>query len=136
MKSKDKSGKSMAGNAARPHGRPHDPRRFPGLFFVHVLLIVLLLAVACAVIVLRLGTGEARRRPLVVLPDDLRQATLTEAHAGLGPLSAPPSRPVPLDSDLAAAGYEVPEGANVYAVRVLEGPEGRVYQQYQAGGGP
>ncbi|MDQ4070294.1 MAG: hypothetical protein M3203_12620, partial [Actinomycetota bacterium] len=42
----------------------------------------------------------------------------------------------PLDSDLAAAGYEVPEGANVYAVRVLEGPEGRVYQQYQAGGGP
>jgi hypothetical protein len=30
-----------------------DPRRFPGLFLLHVVLIVVLLAVACAAVVLR-----------------------------------------------------------------------------------
>ena len=113
-----------------------DPRRFPGLFFLHVLLIVLLVAVACAAIVLRAGTGRAARSGALVLPADLREATVTEAQASLGPLSGPPSRPISLDAELAAGGYEVPEDANVYAVRVVEGPEGRVYQQFQAGGGP
>ena len=136
MKSSDKNAEAMAGNAARPHGRAHDPRRFPGLFFLHVVLIVVLLAVACAAVALRAGTGQARTRAMVVLPEDLRQATVTEARASLGPLSGPPSRPISLDADLAANGYKVPEEANVYAVRIVEGPEGRVYQQYQAGGGP
>ena len=113
-----------------------DPRRFPGLFFVHVLLIVVLIAVACAAVALRSGTDRAGRNAVLVLPDDLRQATVTEAQASLGPLSAPPSRPLSLDADLAAIGYKLPPRANVYAVRVVEGPEGRVYQQYQAGGGP
>ncbi|HEX2048224.1 MAG TPA: hypothetical protein VHF27_10690 [Acidimicrobiales bacterium] len=113
-----------------------DPRRFPGLFFLHVVLIVLLFAVACAAVALRAGTGRAAPGATGVLPDDLRQATVTEAQASLGPLSGPPSRPVSLDADLAETGYSLPEGANVYAVRVVEGPEGRVYQQFQAGGGP
>ena len=113
-----------------------DPRRFPGLFFLHVLLIVLLLAVGCAAVALRAGTGHAAHRPRLLLAEDIRRATVTEAQASLGPLSAPPSPPVVLDADLAASGYDVPEDANVYAVRVVEGPEGRVYQQYQAGGGP
>ncbi len=113
-----------------------DPRRFPGLFFLHVVLIVLLLAVACATVALRAGTGQARRSGTLLLPDDLREATVTEAQASLGPLSGPPSRPASLDAELAELGYELPEDANVYAVRVIEGPEGRVYQQFQAGGGP
>ena len=112
-----------------------DPRRFPGLFFLHVLLIVLLLAVACAAVALRAGTGRAGRSGTLVLPDDLREATVTEAQASLGPLSGPPSRPISLDADLAEIGYKLPDEANVYAVRVVEGPEGRVYQQFQAGGG-
>jgi hypothetical protein len=112
-----------------------DPRRFPGIFLVHVLLIVVLLAVACATVALREGSGRAAGASTVRLPDNLREATATEGQAGLGPLSAPPSRPMSLDDDLKATGYTVPENANVYAVRVVEGPEGRVYQQFQAGGG-
>jgi hypothetical protein len=113
-----------------------DPRRFPGLFFLHVLLIVLLFAVACAAVALRAGTGRAGRSGTLVLPDDLREATVTEAQASLGPLSGPPSRPIALEAELGELGYTLPEGANVYAVRVIEGPEGRVYQQFEAGGGP
>ena len=112
-----------------------DPRRFPGFFFVHVVLIVVLLAVACAAVALRAGTGRAASAWTVQLPENLREATATEGQATLGPLSAPPSRPLSLDGDLAATGYTVPGGANVYAVRVVEGPEGRVYQQFEAGGG-
>ena len=111
-----------------------DPRRVPGLFFLHVLLIVLLLAVASATVILRFADGRANRGDTVVLPG-FEEATVTEAQEGLGPLSGPPSPPVALDSRLATIGYRLPEGANVYAVRVLEGPEGRIYEQYQAGGG-
>lgn len=112
-----------------------DPRRFPGLFFVHVLLIVLLLAIACAAVALRSVSGQASPESTVRLPGDIREATVTGVEGDLGPLSGPPSPPVPLDADLADMGYDVPDGANVYAVRVVEGPEGRVYEQYQAGGG-
>jgi hypothetical protein len=42
---------------------------------------------------------------------------------------------VSLDADLKEIGYAIPEQANVYAVKVVEGPEGRVYEQYEAGGG-
>ena len=112
-----------------------DPRRFPGLFFVHVLLIVLLLAIACVALALRSISSEPRRSATVTLPKGVREVTATDAQPGLGPLAAPPSRPVSLDAQLAAKGYEVPEKANLYAVRVVEGPESRIYEQYQAGGG-
>ena len=116
----------MAGTAARPRGR--DPRRSRRLFLLHVLLIVLLLAVACGAVAVRtLGDPDS-----VVLHRGTRGAS---AEAGLGPLSGPPSPPLTLQSGLDARGYDVPEKANVYAVRVVESPEGRIYEQYQAGGG-
>ena len=57
----------MAGTPARPHRR--DPRRYPGLFFLHVLLIVLLLAIGCATVAVRsLGDdGAAGRGHAVVV---------------------------------------------------------------------
>jgi hypothetical protein len=119
----------MAGTVARRRRR--DPRRSPGLFFVHVLLIMLLLAVATAAVAVRSVSGRAKGT--VTLPND-RQGAIA-AEASLGPLSGPPSRPVSLDADLKAKGYDVPADANVYAVRVLEGPEGRIYEQFEAGGG-
>ncbi|HET7722696.1 MAG TPA: hypothetical protein VFK43_22205 [Acidimicrobiales bacterium] len=132
MKSSDKNVDSMAGTVVRKRRR--DPRRSPGLFFLHVLLIVLLLAVATATVAVRSVSGRAKGGTgTVALPGDRRGAIAAEAS--LGPLSGPPSRPVALDADLKAKGYEVPENANVYAVRVLEGPEGRVYEQFEAGGG-
>ena len=112
-----------------------DPRRFPGLFFLHVVLIVLLLAVACAAVALRAGTSGARSTSDVLLPPTIRGTTTTERQGGPGPLSAPPSRPMSLDAALATMGYEVPEKANLYAVRLVDGPQGRAYEQYQAGGG-
>ncbi len=68
MKSRDKNVDSMAGTVPRPHRR--DPRRYPGLFFLHVLLIVLLLAIGCATLAVRsLGDeGAAGRGRAVVLP--------------------------------------------------------------------
>jgi len=51
MKSRDRRNAPMADAPARPHRR--DPRRSPGLFFLHVLLIVVLLAVACATVAVR-----------------------------------------------------------------------------------
>ena len=132
MKSSDKNVDSMAGTVSRRQAR--DPRRSPGLFFLHVLVIVALLAVACAVVAVRTlqdGGGRARART-VVLPGVTRGASV---EAGLGPLSGPPSPPVALEPGLKAKGYDVPDQANVYAVRVVEGAEGRVYEQYQAGGG-
>jgi hypothetical protein len=112
-----------------------DPRRSPGLFFLHVLLIVALLAVASAAVAVRTldESGASDRSPTVVLPDGIQDASAIDD--GIGPLSGPPSPPVSLEPDLKAKGYEVPEGANVYAVRVVEGPEGRIYEQFQAGGG-
>jgi hypothetical protein len=101
---------------------------------LHTVLILLLLAVASAAVIIRFAEGRANRGDTVVLPG-IQEATITEAQEGLGPLSGPPSRPVTLDAKLAAIGHGLPEGANVYAVRVLEGPEGRIYEQYQAGGG-
>ena len=112
-----------------------DPRRFPGLLFLHISLIVLCLLAAIAVAVLR--TGDAGAMP-VVLPANARTAGVAEAPSPastMGPLAAPPSPPISLDADLAAHGYDVPDGAAVYAVRVVDGADGRVYQQYQAGGG-
>lgn len=114
-----------------------DPRRSPGLFLLHVLLIVLLLAVASAVVAVRTmgdegGTGGRSRA--VAFPGGIRGASASD-QGSLGPLSGPPSRPVSLDAALAAAGYEVPDGADVYAVRIVEGAAGRVYEQYEAGGG-
>jgi len=121
----------MSGTAARTHVR--NPRRFPGLFFLHVALIILLLAVASAAVAVRASGGAAAGLRTVVLPEGLRREEV--ADTGLGPLSGPPSSPGSLDFDLGAIGYLVPERANVYAVRLVEGPEGRIYEQYQAGGG-
>ena len=134
MKSSDRNVDSMAGTAARTH-MARDPRRSPGLLFLHVLLIVALVAVACAAVAVRtLGDPDASdRSPTVVLPGGIRGVTSTED--GLGPLAQPPSPPVSLEPGLKAKGYGLPEDANVYAVRVVEGPEGRTYEQYQAGGG-
>ena len=138
MKSSDRNVDSMAGTGARPHRR--DPRRSPGLFFLHVLLILLLLAVGCATVAVRtLGEDRSGRtgRAAVMLPDGIRGASAAsaEGHGSLGPLSGPPSPPVSLDSVLRASGYDVPDNASAYAVRVVEGPESRIYEQYQAGGG-
>ena len=132
MKSSDRNVDSMAGTVSRRQAR--DPRRSPGLFLLHVLVIVALLAVAGAVVAVRTFPDErsAGRARTVVLPGDTRGAS---AEAGLGPLSGPPSAPVALEPGLKAKGYDLPVKANVYAVRVIEGPEGRVYEQYQAGGG-
>ena len=136
MKSSDINVDSMAGTVARPHRR--DPRRSPGLFFLHVVLIVLLLAAACATVAVR-SLGDERAGPAgpraVALPERIRGASATEGPGSLGPLSGPPSPPLSLESALRARGYRLPEHASVYAVRVVEGPEGRIYQQYQAGGG-
>jgi len=90
--------------------------------------------VASATVAVR-ATGSFAAGPANdALPESLRRAEV--ADGGLGPLSGPPSPPGSLDSDLGAIGYRVPERANVYAVRLVEGPEGRIYEQYQAGGGP
>ena len=79
MKSKDRHVDSMAGAAARPHR--HDPRRYPGLFFLHVLLIVVLLAVGCAIVAVRsLGDdGATGRQPAVALPGAERVVELLSA---------------------------------------------------------
>src|SRR5687768_17741330 len=99
MKSRDRNDDSMAGTVARRRRR--DPRRSPGLFFVHVLLIMLLLAVASAAVAVRSVSGRAKGRPgTVTLPND-RQGAIA-AEASLGPLSGPPSRPVSLEADLKA----------------------------------
>lgn len=124
--------------AASARRRHRDPRRSPALFYTHVLLVAALLAGASSTVALR----SARDRAEVAVafpegfpgrfPDGFDDAT---SEASLGPLSGPPSRPVGLDADLEASGYAVPAGANVYAVRVVETPEGRVYEQFEAGGG-
>ena len=133
MKSRDKNVDPMARTVARHRGA--DPRRFPGLFLLHVLLIVLLLAVACAVLAVRAMSPGRAEVAAGSRPEVLRGTAVAQHRGGMGPLSSPPSPPVPLDSTLAALGYDVPPDANVYAVRVVEGPEGRIYEQYQAGGG-
>jgi hypothetical protein len=106
-----------------------DPRRFPGHVRTHVALILALLVAGSATVAIRTAAngGDA-----AALAHGRRDGTATD---GLGPLSGPPSRPVTLDADLRTIGHDVPEGANVYAVRLVEGPEGRVYEQYEAGGG-
>jgi hypothetical protein len=131
MKSEDRSAGSVAGKVPRRRGR--DPRRFPGLLLVHVFLILVCLAVACAAVALRsIGGGRALS---VVLPRPARASTVTDPPPTLGPLAAPPAPPVSLDAALAARGYELPEHSDVYAVRIGTGPDGPVYQHYQAGGG-
>jgi hypothetical protein len=123
----------MAGMAARTH--VSGPRRYPGLFFLHVALIVLLLAAASAALAVRASGGAAAAGArTIAFPRALRGAAVVEE--GLGPLSRPPAPPGSLAGGLGALGYDLPERANVYAVRLVEGPEGRVYEQYQAGGGP
>ena len=105
-----------------------DPRRHPGHFRTHLALIVVLLAAASATVAVR-WDGDSRRAIA------LQRGLQVPAAEGLGPLSGPPSRPVALDADLRSIGYDVPEGANAYAVRVVEAPASRVYEQFEAGGG-
>ncbi len=105
-----------------------DPRRLRGHFRIHLASIVTLLAVASATVAVRSSPDKGP-----ILTERSRRGVT--AADGLGPLSGPPSRPAGLDADLATIGYTVPEGANAYAVRVVEGPKGRVYEQYEAGGG-
>jgi len=134
MKPDDGNVASTAGT--RPRHRRRDPRRSPGLFFLHVVLIMLLLAVATTVVAVRSVSGEVEARsPDVALARDIRELTAGEGRATLGPLAVPPSRPLSMDARLAAGGYEVPKAANVYAARLIEGPEGRIYEQFEAGGG-
>ncbi len=64
MKSKDRNVDSMTGTVTRTRRR--DPRRSPGLFFLHVLLIVLLLAVATAVVAMRSVSDDAKGEPAEV----------------------------------------------------------------------
>lgn len=109
-----------------------DPRRFPGLLAVHVCLILVCMAGGVATVAVRAGDAPARS---VVLPRGTRTATRTDTQPTLGPLSEPPAPPVSLDGQLAAQGYDLPEHSDVYAVRVVDGPGGRTYEQFQAGGG-
>jgi len=111
-----------------------DPRRFPGHLFVHVSLIVVCLAGGATTVAVR-SAGPAGGRRSVVLPAATRAATQTQAQPTLGPLSEPPSPPVALGGLLAAKGYQLPANSSAYAVRVVDGPGGRTYQQFQAGGG-
>ncbi len=112
-----------------------DPRRSPGLFRLHILLILALTVAATAIAAGRTAGagGTPARAKAVPLAGGASAATITD---GLGPLSGPPSPPVALDVALKARGYDIPDGANAYAVRVVDTPGGRVYEQYQAGGGP
>jgi hypothetical protein len=107
-----------------------DPRRFPGFLTVHSLLIVVTLGLACATVAARSGDP-----PAGAVARGRAAASTTEPRPTLGPLAGPPSPPVSLDARLAGMGFALPEHANVYAVRVVEGAQGRVYQQFQAGGG-
>jgi hypothetical protein len=129
MKPRDSNDASTPDAPARKRRR--DPRRSPGLFRGHVVLIVtMLVAGSAAAAAVRSSTT-----PATTTVEVLRGIGADSGEESLGPLSGPPSRPVGLDADLRAKGYTVPAGANVYAVRVVEGPEGRVYEQYEAGGG-
>jgi hypothetical protein len=109
-----------------------DPRRFPGLLLIHIILIVVCLAVACATVALR-SIDESRAA--VATPPHARPTPINDTAPTARPLVAPPSTPVSLDAALAAEGYDLPEHSDVYAVRIVDGAGGRVYQQYQAGGG-
>lgn len=62
------------------------------------------------------------------------QAALA-ASAPTPPLPGPLSNPASLDAGLAAIGYNVPAGADVYAAKVTSTPAGLSYDDYQAGGG-
>ena len=113
-----------------------DPRRSPGFFLLHVVLIILLIATGCVLLATRLlDEAKPGRAAGASLLGGLRGPSAAEGEPGLGPLSTPPAPPVSLDGRLAALGYEMPEGANLYAVRVVEGEAGRTYEQFQAGGG-
>src|SRR5215210_3471014 len=114
MKSSDRNDDSMAGTVARKRRR--DPRRSPGLFFLHVLLIVLLLAVATGAVAVRSAGGRAKgRSAAVTLPTDGQGAIAAEAS--LGPLSGPPSRPGALRAGPKGKGSEVPPRAPGQGVR-------------------
>lgn len=130
MKSSDKNVDPMPVKVARRG--PRDPRRSPVHFRLHVGLIVFLLVAGSASAGARTLSGRSRGTALAA---GLTGVAATGAEAGLSPLSGPPSRPISLDADLRATGFKMPENANVYAVRVVEGPEGRIYEQYEAGGG-
>jgi len=92
------------------------------------------LAVACAAVALR-TIGEGPAAATVVLPPHARANTATGTATPARPLVAPPPTPKSLDAALAAAGYQMPLHANLYAVRIVDGAGGPVYQPYQAGGG-
>jgi hypothetical protein len=109
-----------------------DFRRFRGHLAVHAGLILACLLGGGVTVAVRSTAGGASS---VRLPPGTRAATRTDPQPTLGPLSEPPSRPVALDAQLAARGYQLPEGANAYAVRIVDGVNGRTYEQYQAGGG-
>lgn len=111
-----------------------DPRHFPGHLRLHAALIALCLVLGCASVAFR-SVSEARPAVAGVGAPVGAGAAPSAGAQKAGPLSAPATIPAPLDIALAARGFEMPEGSDLYAVRVLDGPEGRVYQQYQAGGG-
>jgi hypothetical protein len=108
-----------------------DPRRFPGLLLFHVSLILVCLVVAAGTVASRSAVAATTVR----LPSRTQAATRSDVQPTLGPLSGPPSPPMSLDALLVARGYQLPDGSDVYAVRVVDGPGGRTYQQFQAGGG-
>jgi hypothetical protein len=96
-------------------------------------------ALACCIVVALLGAAGA----VVVrtLPEAAALA-FVGAQAAAAPAPPPPpalngplSNPQSLDAALAAIGYKVPPGANVYAAKVTRTPTGLTYDDYQAGGG-
>jgi len=55
--------------------------------------------------------------------------------APLGVRGLPLSNPASLDAALAAAGYRLPPGANIYAAKITKEAAGLAYEDYQGGGG-
>jgi hypothetical protein len=94
-------------------------------------VVVTLLAAAGAVVV-RTSPGA---RPMAFVGGSSTLAATPAAASTPAPLRGPLSSPQSLDAALAAIGYPVPAGANVYAAKITRTPAGLSYDDYQAGGG-
>ena len=94
------------------------------------------LLVAGATVAVRSGPGA---RTLAFVGGQATIAASAPAPAPAPPPPPPPpgplSDPKSLDAGLAAIGYKVPPGADVYAAKVTRTPAGLSYDDYQAGGG-
>jgi hypothetical protein len=94
--------------------------------------IVVVLLVAAGAVVVRTSPGA---RTLAFVGGSSTLAATPTAASAPAPPPGPLSNPQSLDAALAAIGYRVPTGANVYAAKITRTPAGLSYDDYQAGGG-